>query len=211
VLEFGATMERPTRRRADTTRTKILDAALDLFSEHSFDGASTRNIAAAAGVTQPLVTYHFTTKEALWTAVVDRLFAELASVLDQRREGLRGVDAVTTARLLVREFILFSAANPQLHRIITQEAKAGGERMDWLVERHVRPLFDATLAMLEPLIDAAAVPALAPHHLYYVLTGAGTSMFVLAPEATRLTGIDVTAPDEVAAYADGIVALLFDR
>ena len=56
--------------------------------------------------------------------------------------GLRGVDEVTSAKLLVREFITFSARNPQLHRIIMQESKADGPRMDYLVERHVRPIYE---------------------------------------------------------------------
>ena len=50
------------------TRRAILDAALDLFSEGSFDGASTRSIAELAGVTQPLLNYHFAGKEELWRA-----------------------------------------------------------------------------------------------------------------------------------------------
>lgn len=50
-----------------------------------------------------------------------------------REDGLRGVDELTTARLLVREFVVFSARNPHLHRIITQECKVAGPQLDWLV------------------------------------------------------------------------------
>jgi len=59
---------RVTRPSADATRERILAAALDLFSELSFDGASTRDIAARAGVTQPLLNYHFRSKDELWRA-----------------------------------------------------------------------------------------------------------------------------------------------
>src|ERR1043165_2652281 len=109
-----------TRASADVTRQRILAAALDLFSELSFDGATTREIAARAGVTQPLLNYHFSSKDELWRAAVDGIFAALDVALTSRADGLRGVDDLTVAKLLVREFIFFSAAHPQLHRIITQ-------------------------------------------------------------------------------------------
>ena len=81
------TTARATRPSADATRERILAAALDLFSELSFDGATTREIAARAGVTQPLLNYHFSSKDELWRAAVDGLFAELTQVLGGGRKG----------------------------------------------------------------------------------------------------------------------------
>ena len=109
----------------------------------------------------------------------------------------------------MREFVAFSATHPQLHRIITQECKSDGPRMDWLVERHVRPLYEQTTAMFTRLVDAGHLPDIAAVHLYYILTGAGPTMFVLAPECRRLAGIDPQAPDVVEAHADAVVALIF--
>ena len=74
------------RTSADPTRERILAAALDLFSERSFDGASTREIAAQAGVTQPLLNYHFRSKDALWYTAVDGLFERLAQALAVRTD-----------------------------------------------------------------------------------------------------------------------------
>jgi hypothetical protein len=68
VLGQETTARRATRPSADATRGRILDAALDLFSELSFDGATTREIAARAAVTQPLLSYHFSSKDELWRA-----------------------------------------------------------------------------------------------------------------------------------------------
>lgn len=200
---------RAKRPSADATRERILDAALELFSELSFDGAATRQIATRAGVTQPLLNYHFSSKDELWRSAVDRLFAALTTALRQRAEGLRGVDELTTARLLVREFIFFSARRPQLHRIITQECKTDGPRMDWLVERHIRPIYESTTALFERLVAQGQMPAIPAAHLYYIVTGAGPTMFILGPECRRLTGIDPSAPGVVEAHADAICLLLF--
>lgn len=198
-----------TRPSADETRERILAAAVDLFSEQSFDGAATREIARRAGVTQPLLNYHFRSKDELWRAAVDALFGRLRTTMAARLDGLRGVDELTTAKLAVREFITFSARNPQLHRLITQECKADSERMDHLVENHVRPLYESTVQLFERLAEAGAVPPVAPAHLYYILTGAGPTMFVLGPECRRLSGLDPQSDEVIEAHADAVCALLF--
>jgi len=205
----AAATQRVTRPSADPTRERILAAALDLFSERSFEGATTREIAGRAGVTQPLLNYHFRSKDELWRAAVDSLFEALASLLATRLDGLRGVDEVTTMRLVVRDFIYFSAHNPQLHRVITQECKTDGPRMDWLVERHIRPLYDATVSRFARLTELGHLPPIPPAHLYYILTGAGPTMFVLAPECRRLAGIDPFSDEVIEAHADAVITLLF--
>jgi TetR/AcrR family transcriptional regulator len=208
---MAATDARVTRPSADATRSRILDAALDLFADLSFDGATTRQIAAHAEVSQPSLNYHFRTKEELWRATVDRLFSQLNEAMANRLDGLRGVDPVTTAKLVMREFILFSAAHPQLHRIITQECKGEGERVDWLVEQHVRPLYEQTTDLFQRLVDQGVVPAVPATHLYYILTGAGPTIFVLAPECRRLAGFDPLEPQAVETHADAVIDLLFAR
>jgi TetR/AcrR family transcriptional regulator len=191
------------------SQEQIVAAAIELFAERSFEGATTREIAARAGVTQPLLNYHFRSKEELWQAAVASLFDRLNATLDERTAGLRGVDPVTTAKLLVREFVTFSARNPELHRIITQESKADGPRMDHLVDRHVRPIYERTTALFERLAATGAVPPIHPTHLYYILTGAGPTMFVLAPECRRLSQLDPTSDAVIEAHADAVCLLLF--
>ena len=200
---------RTVRPSADPTRERILAAALDLFSERSFEGATTREIATRAGVTQPLLNYHFRSKDELWRAAVDGLFEQLARALSERVDGLRGVDDLTVMRLLVREFIYFSAAHPQVHRIITQECKTDGPRMDWLVERHIRPLYEQTAQRLSSLVEQGSLPDMPLAHLYYIITGAGPTMFVLGPECRRLTGVDPADPSVIEAHADAVCRLLF--
>jgi TetR/AcrR family transcriptional regulator len=201
----AATQIRPA---GTETRKAILEAALDLFSERSFDGASTRLIAERAGVTQPLLNYHFAGKEELWRAAVDDLFDRVRTSIESRLRGLRGVDDITITKLMVRHFVEFCASNPQLHRIIMQESKQPGPRLDWLVDTHVRPLYENAVAMFERLGARGQLAPVARAHLYYLLTGAGATVFVMAPECERLTGVDPFTPDFVTAHADLVVDLL---
>lgn len=67
--------KKPTGRRAGDsgTRDAILDAALDLFAERGFEGASLRAIASQAGVDPALIRHFFGDKETLFaTTIADR-------------------------------------------------------------------------------------------------------------------------------------------
>jgi AcrR family transcriptional regulator len=57
-------------------RDVILEASLAAFAENGFHGASMRDIAARAGVSQSLLHHHFGTKEALWSLVGERISAD---------------------------------------------------------------------------------------------------------------------------------------
>jgi len=56
-----------------TTRERILDVALDLFTEQGFDGTSLRQIAERLGVTKAALYYHFTSKDDILLALHMRL------------------------------------------------------------------------------------------------------------------------------------------
>jgi AcrR family transcriptional regulator len=59
--------------RGDETRTRIIEAAVDLFGEFGFDGASTRDIAARAGVNAPALQYYFENKEGVYHACIEAM------------------------------------------------------------------------------------------------------------------------------------------
>ncbi|MEV4254446.1 helix-turn-helix domain-containing protein [Spirillospora sp. NPDC049652] len=57
--------EETNRELREQSRRRILGAALELFAEHGYEGATVARIAARAGVARGLVPYYFGTKEAL--------------------------------------------------------------------------------------------------------------------------------------------------
>lgn len=202
------TTARRQQRRARDTRGRIVLAALQAFADHGFDGATTREIAAAAGVPQGLIAYHFTGKEALWRAAMDHIFGLLRGSLEALATEIASADVPTRLRLLVRHFVRFAAAHPELHRLMIQEGKRDAARTRWLVETHVRPLYDFSSAMIRVLQRERLVPRLPPVSLHYILLGAACHMFVVAPECRHLTGVDPLAPEVVEAHADAITRLL---
>ena len=78
---------RKQQQRSIRTKQKLLDAALEAFSENGFKGTSTRDIAERAGVHHPLITYHFKNKETLWRAAADRIFREFNGALLQAAQA----------------------------------------------------------------------------------------------------------------------------
>ena len=72
---------------ADETRTKILEAALELFREKGFDESTMREIAARAGVASGLAYYYFDSKDAIVVAFYHRAQEELATAMEQAQAG----------------------------------------------------------------------------------------------------------------------------
>jgi AcrR family transcriptional regulator len=60
----------PRRAQAEWRREQLLDAAMSVFGSKGVEAASTREVAAAAGVTPGLLYHYFESKEALAVAVV---------------------------------------------------------------------------------------------------------------------------------------------
>jgi AcrR family transcriptional regulator len=67
---------------APDTRSRILDIALELFSEHGFDGTTLQQIADRLGFSKAALYYHFRSKEDLLQALVAPAMAELDQLFD---------------------------------------------------------------------------------------------------------------------------------
>lgn len=71
----------PLRPDAEETRRAILRAAHDLFMQAGYRGVTTRMVAEASGVKQPLIYYHFADKEALYVEVQRERAQEIGAAL----------------------------------------------------------------------------------------------------------------------------------
>jgi len=194
-----------TRRSSEHVARDLLEAAALEFAAHGFDGASTRRIAQRAGAHQPQINYHFTSKEQLWRATVDHLFAQMDATLPSFGDGPSPSDAFEA---VLRSFVQFSAERPELDRIINLEATAPSVRLDWLVATHLRPRFDTVSAGWDALRDSGLGADLTAAEVWEVLTGFGALHFANAPMLTLLGihgGDDRCESD---AHADRILAIV---
>jgi TetR/AcrR family transcriptional regulator len=203
-------MERVRRTREDI-RERLLDSALVEFGAKGFDGASTRSIAQRVDAHQPQINYHFASKEALWVAAVEHLFGLLGDELADVPLPAGTDDPARLATAFaeaVRRFVGFAAAHPELNRIMVHEGTEDSDRLRWMVEHHVRPIYDATRDVWQRLRDAGLAAPIDAATVHYVIVGAASLPFVNAPEARLLTGAEPTDPAWVDAHANGLVAML---
>ena len=98
-------MERRSAQVAQT-RERILDAALELFSERGAQGTTMNELARRADVSPTTVSNHFKTQDALIEAVVERILADIRVPDSTIFVGARSV----TARLR----ILTSRCSPSM-------------------------------------------------------------------------------------------------
>src|SRR5436190_2837584 len=59
------------RLTSEERKASIVEAAIRLFGEKGFRGTTTREIAAAVGVSEPILYEHFKTKSDLYAAIID--------------------------------------------------------------------------------------------------------------------------------------------
>ncbi len=202
----GAPAHRRQQQRAIETRTALLDTATAAFSAKGFDGISIRQLEELAGVKRGLVAYHFSDKDHLWRAVVDRLFGELAQEFVARIEALVDIAPEEAARGMVRAFVRYSAAHPELNRLMMQESMSDSWRVGYIVDQHIRPLLDNLAGIMPEAADR--IWGSADPHRYYTFIGASAFVFTAEQECRRLFGRSPLEDDFVERHADFVVALL---
>lgn len=186
-------------------RDRILQAALRAFAERGFDGTSTREIAAEAGVAQGLLSYHFANKLTLWEAAVDWAFALLYEEFRGATRAYQDLDPETRIRAAMKRFVRFVSRHPEVHRLMMHEGAHDGPRLRWIVEKHLRRFFAQAQSFFSdalPLIDMS--------QFYYALIGAMSHAFAVAPEFKLVTGRDALAPEFVETHASTVVDWLID-
>jgi AcrR family transcriptional regulator len=202
-------LREPVQERAMVTREKLLEAAIRAFASVGYDAASTREIESDAGVNRGLIAYHFKTKDALWKAAVEWLFAQAAAELAAAEQRAVDIDPVARLRFFVRAIVRFSARYPEVNRLMIEEGTQDDWRLDWLVERFVGPWYRRAELLFKEARALGMAPDMAFPHFYYILTGAAALPFSMAPEARRLARIDTTREAFIDAHADALANLLF--
>lgn len=104
------------------TKTRILDAAEELFTEHGFEATSLRSLTSAASVNLAAVNYHFGSKEELFQAVLTR---RLDPMNQERIELLEKLERESGGRPISVEKILSSMLIPALR--LSRDERRGGK------------------------------------------------------------------------------------
>jgi AcrR family transcriptional regulator len=110
------------------TRTRILDAAEELFMLHGFEGTSMRQLTSRAGVNLAAVNYHFGSKDALIEAVLRRRLDPMNAARIAALEELENESRASAPEAIIRAFV-----GPSLRMI--EDARSGGRNFIRLLGR----------------------------------------------------------------------------
>lgn len=117
-----------------TSKEKIIEAAIEVFFDKGFDAASMREIAEKAGLTKPMIYYHFKNKEALYVALLE----ENLELFYQGLERLLTKDSDPRATLsaIIDHFEQTFAKDARVYNIIQREISGNGHYVALLTEKY---------------------------------------------------------------------------
>lgn len=165
------------RMKSGERRDAIIAAAVRLFSEKGFRGATTRELAAALDVTEPVIYQHFETKRDLYRAIIESKARERSKDNDywhdiENPPGDREFFGAVARMLLQRV-----ERDPSYLRLLLFSALEGHELADLFFERDAVEIYDrvstyirkrmeegAFRAGIDPCNAARALVGMAVHH-----------------------------------------------
>jgi TetR/AcrR family transcriptional regulator len=117
------------RLPASDRRLQLIETALDFFSRRGFSGTTTKEIAAAAGVTEAIIFRHFPTKQDLYNAVLDQHHesGQLAECIAQWKSCMDRNDDEGLIRALIERVIEGFRSDLRVHRVLMFAALEGHE------------------------------------------------------------------------------------
>ena len=142
---------------SSTTRERIVDEAMRLFSENGYSGTSIAKIEAAAGLTPGAggIYHHFKSKEALLAAGIERQLARLDALRDIRRVlgplGDIKAELTLTARYILAEL----DSESELLRILASEARNRPRLLSTAAEQLVSSTFTGFAAWIGERAEAS--------------------------------------------------------
>lgn len=130
----------PALTKGERTALRVLDAAEARFAASGFAATTLRDVAADAGLREPSLYNHFPSKDALYTAVLDRAFQPMLDLL----EVVLGAEDPTALPFPGESMARLFAGNPTIPRLLHHEVlnADSAEGLHPVLAEWSRTLFD---------------------------------------------------------------------
>jgi AcrR family transcriptional regulator len=188
-----------------------LKAALSEFANRGFEAASIRSIAERTGLQHPLITYHYPTKDALWRATAEYAFEKIREKWDKSGPELAGAAPIDHLRAEYRAVFDYTAAFPEFHRFMRQEAKYDNPRLRWVAETVLAPLIDRLLPQIRAAQRDGDLPAIEPIVFHYMMISLTAMLAGFGPEMRVTSRVRPEAPAIVGSYWRHVENMVFGR
>jgi len=193
--------------RGPDTRDRILQVAQSLFAERGYRGTSLRDISARIGIKAPSLLHHFSSKEQIYLAVMDRIFA---AIEDAQGHVLMGKESYQQRiRKAIVGQIDFIASHPDFARILWNEFIDEQGMGRQVMKRRLPPIF----AMAQNFIfrgqrEGAFRPEVDPFHFLLSLSSISLGYFTTAAMVKRLWNVNLLEPKAIERRKQEVLDLL---
>ena len=185
----------------------LLQGALDAFAETGYEGTSVRELSRRLGVSHALLTARFGSKEGLWFAAMEHVLAEAEQAWREVAYS-PGLDDLEALRLGVVRQVLFSAAHPQVLRIMSHEGAIDSPRVRFVIDRFVNPLRPGVERLLTRLVAAGRIRPIPYATLHFLVVVGGGALFANPVEAALLGAPAHPNAEDIRAHAEAVADVL---
>jgi TetR/AcrR family transcriptional regulator len=206
----GASMRRrgrPALGQSPVADDEVLETAFDAFATYGYDGVSLRTLARDLGVSHNLLHQKYGSKGALWYAAVDHGFGPFVSTLTAEHDT---PDTLERLRNFLTAFALYSAAHPNLLRLINAEASTPSDRLDYICDRFIVPVRNHLMPTYRKLVADGTLRPVSLETLFFMITSGSGAMFSNDALTTRLFGAKALRPSNHARHAQDVADLILD-
>lgn len=156
-----------TKKTAAVRRQEIIEAAGELFSRKGFNGTTTKDLAAKAGVHEMVLFRHFKNKEALYSAALEnRLSRNRQSALEQMQQCAKARDDRGFFEALALGLLTRFEEDVAIPRLILFSALEGHELPKTVIERQLR-VEQPTLRYISKRMRDGAFRKMDPSHAVF--------------------------------------------
>lgn len=200
---------RPRKDAQFAPTDQVMAAAIDAFSVHGYNGVSLATVNDQLGVSRNLLYQRFGSKATLWRTAVDWAFRPLLQYLESSDE--ESADPMIRLRMLIRNFIEYSATRPYLARLVTVEAATPTDRLEYLYHNYIEPVQSRFVPVFKLLRDQGRIKSIPTEIFYFLLTSGGTAPFgqsgLVSLMARRLASPD---DNQIRLYAENVAEVLLN-
>ena len=188
-----------------------MEAALDVFSDHGYEGAQLKEVAQKVGVTTPLISYHFENKEDLWKKSIIHLSGKIMLRYEEVRKEHIHLKGISLLKAFSKEYLHLMAEFPPMYKVLLQEMGRKSWRYDFVSQHLLMPVVWFSHKPITESNDLEEFKSIPVANFVSIMFGATSSFFVLAQTLEAEYGISPFIKENIEIHANIMNDLIFKQ
>ncbi len=201
--------EKPVRlsRIQEMNRSRIIEAALGEFSRFGYSGATIDKISTAAGMSKSNLLYYFSSKTAVYEAVLEHILdVWLAPLRTLDPQG----DPATELAAYIRQKMKMSAERPEASKLFANEVMQGAPQIKDVLEKDLKNLVSEKSKVIEQWIEAGKIRKITPVHLIFTIWATTQHYADFDSQIRALTGTGLEDPEFFTEAENAVCSLILN-